>query len=162
VSTHQYPFYPGTGASDEIGRGDGVGATINIPLPAGCGDDEYAVVFDELVLPRVRQFKPDVILMSAGFDAHIADPLASMRLTTRGYAALAQRMCRLADEVAGGRLVAVLEGGYNLEGLAGGVVEMVRAMIGEGADAGVAEDRPDILPGARRAIDETRRALEGA
>jgi len=113
-STHQYPFYPGTGRLDEVGSGEGAGATINLPLPGGCGDQSFLTATDEVLLPALRRFKPDLVLVSLGFDAHWADPLASMRLTTQGYGRILLRIRSLADELCGGRLVFLLEGGYDL------------------------------------------------
>ncbi|MGH7917102.1 MAG: histone deacetylase family protein [Candidatus Binataceae bacterium] len=118
MSTHQYPFYPGTGALDEIGAAAGAGYTINAPLPAGFGDDEYLRVFDELFIPVARQFKPDFILVSAGFDCDYRDPLGSMRVSEYGFAAMTRRIKRLAAECCAGRLAIALEGGYDLEALA--------------------------------------------
>jgi acetoin utilization deacetylase AcuC-like enzyme len=121
VSTHQYPFYPGTGAAEEIGRGAGAGATVNVPCPAGFGDGELGAVFDELVGPALRRFAPDFVLVSAGFDCDGRDPLGGLRLTPAGIAKMARVCADAAREVAGGRLVAVLEGGYDLEALSDGV-----------------------------------------
>jgi acetoin utilization deacetylase AcuC-like enzyme len=109
VSLHQWPLYPGTGGPDEQAE-----TTVNVPLPAGCGDAEYARAFDEIVEPEVRRFQPDLILVSAGFDAHELDPLAGMRLTEDGFRDLARRSAAL-----GPRVAAVLEGGYYLETLPG-------------------------------------------
>ena len=107
VSLHQWPFYPGTGGPDEQAA-----TTLNVPLPAGCGDAEYARAFDEIVEPEVRRFQPDLLLVAAGFDAHEEDPLAGMRVTVDGFSDLARRSAALAPRVA-----AVLEGGYNLQTL---------------------------------------------
>ncbi len=109
VSLHQWPFYPGTG-----GPGDQEETTLNVPLPAGSGDEEYRRAFVEAVEPAVRRFGPELLLVAAGFDAHVADPLAQMRVTEAGFRELAERCARLAPRVA-----AVLEGGYNLETLPG-------------------------------------------
>ena len=125
VSTHQYPFYPGTGAATEVGQGAGAGRTLNIPCPAGFGDQELARAFDELVLPVARQFAPDFVLVSAGFDCDGRDPLGGLALTPAGIAAMARACRTLADETAGGRLVAVLEGGYDLDAIADGVATVV-------------------------------------
>ena len=103
VSLHQWPFYPFTG-----GPGTSTETTLNIPLPAGSGDDEYLAAFDELVAPAVRAFDPELVIVSAGFDAHVDDPIAQMRITERGFSELARRSAELAPRVA-----AVLEGGYN-------------------------------------------------
>jgi acetoin utilization deacetylase AcuC-like enzyme len=128
LSTHQYPFYPGTGAADETGRGKGVGGTVNLPLPAGAGDAEYGQVFDELIVPVLLEFRPDLLLVSAGFDAHEREPLASMNLTTGAYRLFAGRLRAVAEETCSGRLVIALEGGYDLEALGAGVAEVVRVL----------------------------------
>ena len=109
ASMHQWPFYPGSGGPGEGGR-----TTLNVPLPAGCGDDDYLRAFDELVAPAVRAFEPELVLVSAGFDAHVMDPLAAMRVTENGFRELARRCSSLSDRVA-----AVLEGGYDLQTLPG-------------------------------------------
>jgi len=118
VSMHQYPYYPGTGAADEIGVGPGAGFTVNLPIDVGAVDEDYRCVFSDVVLPVLRQFRPDLILVSAGFDAHERDPLAGMRLTTDGFAAMTMDLRRVAEECCGGRLAAVTEGGYDLHALA--------------------------------------------
>lgn len=118
---HQYPFYPGTGAAAERGEGKGLGFTVNVPLPAGCGDREYKKAFDEVLAPAARNFGPDFVLISAGFDAHAADPLGGMKVTTEGFAELTRIVRRIADQTARGRIVSVLEGGYNLDALAASV-----------------------------------------
>jgi len=117
VSTHQYPFYPGTGAADDVGRGKGAGFTLNVPLEAGSTDGDYAEVFKALVVPVLDQFKPELVLISAGYDAHERDPLARMRLSTGGYAGLTRSLCEVADTHCHGRIVAVTEGGYDLTAL---------------------------------------------
>lgn len=113
-STHQFPFYPGTGALGEIGEGEGVGATVNVPLCAGCGDDTYGEVTERVLIPIVRRYRPDLIVVSLGFDAHWMDPLAQMRLSLDGYGRILQHVMELADELSDGRLLFVLEGGYAL------------------------------------------------
>jgi acetoin utilization deacetylase AcuC-like enzyme len=128
ASLHQFPFYPGTGALDERGSGRGLGSTVNLPLPAGCGDGEYGAFFDDLLLPLLAEFRPEMILVSAGFDAHVRDPLAGMNVTSAGFGALAERMCALADSVCGGRLVLALEGGYDLEALGESVAAVVSVL----------------------------------
>jgi acetoin utilization deacetylase AcuC-like enzyme len=117
ASTHQFPFYPGTGAAGETGRGSGRGATLNVPLPAGTGDEEYAEVFAERILPALAGFRPDVLLLSAGFDAWRGDPLGGMAVSEEGFATWGRQLGALADQIAGGRLLAVLEGGYDLANL---------------------------------------------
>jgi acetoin utilization deacetylase AcuC-like enzyme len=130
VSTHQFPFYPGTGAADEIGRGSGEGFTVNLPLDVGAVDEDYQIVFSEVVGPVIRQFKPDLLMVSAGFDAHERDPLAGMRLTTPAFAAMTMELRRLAEECCGGRLVAVTEGGYDLRAFAESLLAVVSVLGG--------------------------------
>jgi acetoin utilization deacetylase AcuC-like enzyme len=129
-STHQYPFYPGTGAADEVGAGHGLGHTVNVPLPAGCGDAEYAAVFDAVLEPVAETYRPDLVLVSAGFDAHADDPLGDMGVSTAGFAALCHRVRAIARRHAGGRLALVLEGGYDLTALAGSVRACVEILAG--------------------------------
>jgi acetoin utilization deacetylase AcuC-like enzyme len=131
VSTHQYPFYPGTGRVEEVGVGEGRGFTLNVPLPAGCGDGEYLDAFIRLIDPVCRQFEPQFVLVSAGFDAHLRDPLASMRVSEDGFAAMARVLLRIAADHAGGRLAAVLERGYDLDALCGSVARVLEEMQGE-------------------------------
>ncbi len=131
VSTHQYPFYPGTGAATEVGRGEGAGRTLNVPLPAGFGDGEVSRAFDELVLPIARQFRPDFVLVSAGFDCDGRDPLGGLDVTPAGIAMMARACSRLAEETAGGRIVAVLEGGYDLGAIGDGVAGVLGVMRGD-------------------------------
>ncbi len=136
VSMHQYPFYPGTGRADELGGGDARGTNVNIPLPAGCGDAEYAAVFEQIVEPVVRRFRPELLLVSCGFDAHYADPLAMMSLSIDGYGALMSRLRALAEELCGGRLVAALEGGYDLDAVAWGVRRAIEVLLGPSTSSG--------------------------
>jgi acetoin utilization deacetylase AcuC-like enzyme len=117
LSTHQFPYYPGTGDVIEAGRGRGVGATVNVPMPAGCGDAEYIGALRRVLVPVARHFRPELILVSCGFDAHHDDPLASMEVSRTGFAELARIVRRLASEICGGRLAVVLEGGYAASGL---------------------------------------------
>lgn len=131
-STHQYPYYPGTGAAEEVGDEMGYGTTINVPLPAHVGDKGYLDIFRRVLAPAARRFRPQLILLSAGFDAHWLDPLASMQLSVTGYMALVEEMMALADELCHGRLVAVLEGGYNLDVLSHSVLSTLRTLSGDG------------------------------
>jgi acetoin utilization deacetylase AcuC-like enzyme len=117
VSTHQYPFYPGTGAADERGRGAGEGATVNVPLPAGSGDEVYAAALEKVVLPALEAFAPEVLMLSAGFDAWQNDPVGGMRVTADAHHDWSQRLAELAAAVCGGRVLSVLEGGYDLAAL---------------------------------------------
>ena len=125
-SIHQFPYYPGSGAADEIGSEIAYGSTINVPFPAHVGDEGYLEAFQRILMPLAREYRPEFILLSAGFDAHWLDPLASMRLTIPGYAALTKVLLELADELCHGRIVGVLEGGYNLEVLAHSVLTTLR------------------------------------
>jgi acetoin utilization deacetylase AcuC-like enzyme len=118
VSSHQYPFYPGTGAANEIGRGEGTGYTVNLPMEVGATDADFDIVYREVVIPVLQQFRPELILVSAGFDAHELDPLAGMRMTTAGYGQLTARLLNAADELCEGRIVFVTEGGYDTSALA--------------------------------------------
>ncbi len=131
VSTHQYPWYPGTGAVNDIGEGEGVGATVNIPLPARVGNEGYADVYEKIVWPVARRFRPELILVSAGFDAHWADPLGQIQLSLTGYDSLTRQLIKMADELCNGRIVFVLEGGYNLTSLSHGVLNVAYALLGE-------------------------------
>jgi acetoin utilization deacetylase AcuC-like enzyme len=132
VSAHQHPHYPGTGSVHEVGRGDGKGATVNLPLAAGCGDAEYLGVFERVIAPIARQFEPQFVLVSAGFDAHGQDPLAGMRVTTEGFGHMTRTLLRTASDCADGRCAAVLEGGYDLAALGTSVVRVLDELGGEG------------------------------
>ncbi len=118
VSLHQYPHYPGTGPADMTGVGRGTGYTLNIPMGAGAGDDEYTGAFDNLILPAIDDFKPEFILISAGFDAHRNDPLSGINLSSAMYGKMTRLLKERADSHCRGRIVSFLEGGYNLEALA--------------------------------------------
>jgi acetoin utilization deacetylase AcuC-like enzyme len=131
ISSHTYPFYPGTGHWQEVGSGEGKGATLNIPLPPGTGDDTFALLYEELVARAVRRFEPELIIVSAGYDCHWSDPLAPMRMSIAGYNRLARLIYNLADEVCHGRLVLALEGGYSLQALAAGVVGALYVLQGK-------------------------------
>jgi acetoin utilization deacetylase AcuC-like enzyme len=128
ISTHQFPFYPGSGAVNEIGVGAGEGFTINVPLPAGCTDAEYLQVFQDIVVPAAEKFQPEWILVSAGFDPHRRDPLAGMNVTEEGFGAMARSLLGLADRFADGRIAFLLEGGYDLAGLRDSVAAVLAAM----------------------------------
>jgi acetoin utilization deacetylase AcuC-like enzyme len=132
-SVHQWPLYPGTGAASERGVGTGSGYTINVPLAAGATDDAYRDVFDQILLPAANAFQPQIVLISAGFDAHANDPLAGMLVTERGFASLARRVVEIAEEHADGRVVAFLEGGYDPPALAASVVATLAELDGDDA-----------------------------
>jgi acetoin utilization deacetylase AcuC-like enzyme len=116
VSSHQYPFYPGTGAPEEVGARDGVGFTLNVPLAAGATDADYDQAYRTIIVPAVERFAPQLLLVSAGFDAHERDPLASMRVTTAGYAGIVAQLKGAADRQC--PMAVVTEGGYDLTALA--------------------------------------------
>ncbi len=164
VSTHQYPFYPGTGPAHEIGTGAGEGTTINVPLPAGVGDAGLELAFDRIVLPALRRFRPELLLVSAGFDAHHRDPLASLSATTGCFTRLAERLTAFADEACQGRVVVTLEGGYDLEAIAWGAAATVAVLLGitppiaaDDAESLIARrPEPDITP-----LVESLQALHG-
>jgi acetoin utilization deacetylase AcuC-like enzyme len=120
-STHQFPFYPGTGSARETGSGRGAGFTLNYPMPAGSGDAEYIEVFQSVLGPEIDRVQPEAILISAGFDAHLDDPLAGMSLTEKGYAALTSILREAAGRHCEGRIISLLEGGYDLQALAASV-----------------------------------------
>lgn len=162
ISTHQYPFYPGSGEVNATGEGLARGSQINVPLPQGCGDDAYRLCFQMVVLPALRRFSPDLILVSAGFDAHHRDPLAGMALSEDGFAELTRMLLSVQP-----RLAAVLEGGYNLDALGKSVVAMMETLLGDrppgsapgpGPGPGLDRRRGDaVSPEAQAAIHSARR-----
>jgi len=130
ISTHQSPFYPGTGHINQTGSGNGEGYTLNIPMPGGQGDQNYLRVFDEIIYPAAERYQPQLILVSAGFDAHWVDPLANMNLSLAGYAQLTQKLIQMAEELCEGKIVFVMEGGYDLQALAHGITNIGYALLG--------------------------------
>jgi acetoin utilization deacetylase AcuC-like enzyme len=148
-STHQHPFYPGTGGWQETGEGEGRGTTVNVPLPRGCSDEEYMRAYGEICARVVRRFRPQLLLVSAGFDAHHADPLAQEMLSVRGYFEIAMLLKELADELCGGKIVYALEGGYDHTAIAWAAQACVDTLLGNefaGDPIGPAPNiqRPDI------------------
>jgi acetoin utilization deacetylase AcuC-like enzyme len=131
-STHQAPLYPGTGFAEERGAGPGEGTTLNCPLPEGAGDEELIRVFNEKLVPAAHEFRPEFILISAGFDPHAADPLAGLRVTEQGFARLTEIVAGIAREHCQGRVVSALEGGYDLSALAGSVAAHLAALTSDG------------------------------
>jgi acetoin utilization deacetylase AcuC-like enzyme len=131
--THQSPLYPGTGDSSETGAGKGVGFTINCPFPAGTGGTAILDAYEKKLLPAARNFKPDLVMISAGFDSRIGDPLGSFHLTDENYVTMTQFVMKIAAEFAHGKIVSVLEGGYSLEGLAKAAAAHVGALASEGS-----------------------------
>lgn len=161
MSVHQYPFYPGTGSPDEIGAGAGAGSTVNCALPAGQGDSEYGAVCHDLLLPIAREFQPNLILVSAGFDAHRADPLANMSLTERGFAAMCTLIVSVANECCPGRVVLLLEGGYSLQALPASVHACLEVLRGrtETFPAGVAMATTNAIRASRDALSPYWKSL---
>lgn len=130
-STHQYPYYPGTGSISESGRGQGEYYTINVPLTPGAGDAVFVKIFRKILQPVAMEFKPELILLSAGFDTYFKDPLGGMRVTSEGFAAMTRILLNIADACCKGRLVAVLEGGYHVDGLTKSVKAVLQEMLDE-------------------------------
>ena len=129
ISTHQYPFYPGTGSRSERGIGEGEGYTVNIPMFAGSGEQEFIEVFTKEVIPSIESYHPDLIFISAGFDAHRDDPLANLELTEESFAKLTSIVAETAAKVCNGHIISILEGGYNLTALARSVEAHLKAMM---------------------------------
>jgi len=151
LSVHQYPWYPGpSGALELTGAGPGEGANVNLPLPSGSTDGVYRECFERIVLPCVREFTPDIILVSAGFDAHSEDPLSSMEVSTEGFSAMTEGIVSVAEDVCEGRVVLCLEGGYHLQSLAESAVRSARALLGGQA----ASSEPQPVGRQRRVVDD--------
>lgn len=129
ASIHHYPFYPGTGSADETGEGDGRGFTLNVPMRGGAGDDDYRRAFEERIIPGVERFKPEFLLVSAGFDAHLKDPLGGMKVQTEGFRWIMEALCAFAKEHCKGKLAVVLEGGYNVRALRDSVEAQLEVMV---------------------------------
>ncbi|HEY6012201.1 MAG TPA: histone deacetylase [Nitrospirota bacterium] len=130
-SSHQFPYYPGTGDFDELGTGEGEGFTVNAPFPTGFGDAEYLAVYDRILRPIALEYQPEFVLVSAGFDPYIKDPLGGMRVTSAGFGALASLVRSIADQTCGGKVLRTLEGGYHPDGLRDGVRAVIQAFSGE-------------------------------
>jgi acetoin utilization deacetylase AcuC-like enzyme len=132
-STHQYPFYPGSGSFNEVGRGNGEGFTVNVPLSTGYGDAEYIAIYQQILQPIALEFKPDLVLVSVGFDIYEGDPLGGMSVTPDGFAGLTRILMEIARSNCDGKLVLTLEGGYNLQGLRDSVKAVLKELRGESA-----------------------------
>jgi acetoin utilization deacetylase AcuC-like enzyme len=152
VSSHQFPFYPGTGALSEVGEGEGRGFTVNLPMPPGLGDGDYRRAYREVVEPIGRAFDPELVLVSVGFDPHRDDPIGGMAVTAAGFAELMDVCLAVASGSARGRLVAVLEGGYDLDGIAESAAAMVGRMLGRPRPA----IETTVLPGLERLLEAYR------
>lgn len=150
VSTHQFPLYPGTGSAIEVGEADGEGYTINLPLTAGGGDGVYRGAFERVILPALEQYAPELVIISAGFDASARDPLAEMSLSADAFGWMARQLREVADKSAEGRIVLALEGGYDLVALEAGLLSALRGII-EGSAVEIARDvdHPDLERAAR-------------
>jgi len=135
ISIHQYPFYPGTGAADDVGRNGGAGFTVNIPLAAGAGDADYMLLLTRLVIPILKRFNPDLLLLSSGYDAHVSDPLGGMNLSTRGFSEIIKGLQEVSEECCQGRIIAVTEGGYNLGALEECLAVTLETMTGATFDS---------------------------
>jgi acetoin utilization deacetylase AcuC-like enzyme len=157
VSSHQYPFYPGTGAAHETGTGAGKGYTVNVPLEAGATDADYQLAYTAIVLPVLEQFQPALTLVSAGFDAHERDPLASMRLSTEGFGSMVAALARVARRH--GSLAIITEGGYDLTALEESLDASLTAIQGTGADAPASHSVA--APRGERAVAAVRAAQQG-
>jgi len=134
-STHQYPHYPGTGWVDEVGKGDGAGFTVNVPLPSGTDDAGYVYALTSILVPVAREFRPEFVLVSSGFDAHITDPLASMSVTSRGFGLFTDVIMAIAKELCNERIVLTLEGGYNLDAISESVLAVFKSLIADNGDS---------------------------
>ena len=130
-STHQYPFYPGTGRIEEVGAGEGEGTTVNVPLPAWCGDEEYLQVFQQVLVPVAHRFQPQIILVSAGYDPHWADQISLMQVSIAGFAQMARILKELSSELCHNRLVFTLEGGYHTLALAHSIKATLEVLLGK-------------------------------
>lgn len=156
TSLHQYPHYPGTGWVDETGKGKGKGYTINVPFPAGTGEDLYMEAFDRLLIPAGTRFQPDLLMVSAGYDSHAGDLLCSMRLTDSSYRRMTDALLELAERFCNGRLIVTIEGGYNLKAMADSVVQTIGSMAGEEIPA---QDGP---PEQTARVGEAEKVIEAA
>jgi len=161
VSTHRSPFYPGSGDFDEVGRGSGEGCTLNLPLSYGHGDGDFLALFDQVICPVLLEYEPQLVLVSAGFDTHHADPLGGMSCTPAGYAQMTQRLLEVADQCCGGRMFLTLEGGYDLLGEAESVCEVLEMLLSEPAQRRRLEIEPE-RPRIIGQIVEQARLVYGA
>jgi acetoin utilization deacetylase AcuC-like enzyme len=162
VSLHQFPFYPGTGAATEVGEGEGKGTTVNVPLSAGAGDAVYGAAFHEVVEPVLHDFAPELIIVSAGFDAHERDPLASMRVSAQGYATMARSIARAAAASAKGRVAVLLEGGYDLGALEDSLFATLCAFSSESGAQAPQPALGEVTPAHRREISDARKIAHRA
>jgi acetoin utilization deacetylase AcuC-like enzyme len=155
VSTHQWPLYPGTGDFPELGEGSGKGFTVNFPLPSGTDDATYNLLFERAILPIGRAYRPDLLLVSAGYDAYVEDPLAGMELTSEGFAGISQSLVSLGNEVCRGKVIFLLEGGYHLRGLQASVLRSLDVLTGHSRT----ERRWEVSAGYETILEKSRRAF---
>jgi acetoin utilization deacetylase AcuC-like enzyme len=159
-STHQFPYYPGTGFVTETGSGAGKGFTVNVPLSPGPGDAEYMEIFEEILKPIALEYKPDIVFVSAGFDIYHQDPLGGMQVTPEGFANLAKIVLAFAKETCGGKVVFVLEGGYHLDGLRDSVREVLKTLRGDTLDGSRGEKLRESVD--HRMIDPVMKKVKDA
>lgn len=154
MSIHQHPLtlYPGTGFVDETGEGNGRGYTVNVPMRSRSTDADYAAVMEKIFVPLCEQFKPELLAVSAGFDAHAGDPLTDLRLSTRAYGWLSSMIIEQAERLCRGRAVFLLEGGYDLKAISGGVLNTVKAMMGEKSSPPAEPSHPEVINEVRQAL----------
>lgn len=159
-STHQYPFYPGSGTVLQSGKGKGEGFTVNVPLAGGQGDNEYARIFNELFTPIARLYRPELILVSCGFDIYDGDPLGAMHVTPAGFGYMTRVMRELAEELCGGKLLITLEGGYNLTGMRDGALSVLAELSGEEvAGIGLSTQKAALLKSTKADCPQLEQAL---
>jgi acetoin utilization deacetylase AcuC-like enzyme len=159
VSTHRYPFYPGSGWYTEVGRNGGEGYTINVPMSYGMGDADYAYVFSTIIAPAARLFGPEIILVSAGFDVHNRDPLGGMSVTEKGVAAMTRMLMDMAASACSGKLVFVLEGGYNIKGLTDSVETVINGLKGGPCHHGTVDAHHSASDGIVQIVSKVRQTI---
>jgi len=155
-STHQYPHYPGTGWLYEVGKGEGEGFTVNVPLPAGTDDDGYLHALTNILVPIAMEFSPDFVLVSVGFDAHAADPLASMNVTSRGFGRFTSLIKDIAEKNGNGRVVMALEGGYNLNAIAESALSVFNSLLSDESELRVKESEIRASEQVRVRVEEVK------
>ncbi len=157
ISIHQSPAYPGSGNLEEVGNGPGTGFTVNLPLPAGCGDFEYEICFREIIIPILDQFKPELIIVSAGQDAYLDDPLAGMSLSYYGYQMMAEQLVSASERWSAGKLLLCLEGGYHLQGQADAIVQILNAIGQWGFPVNKPQEKSEAKEYFRRRFEEIKK-----
>ncbi len=155
ISTHQFPLYPGTGDFPEIGEGAGKGFTVNFPLPARTGDATYLQLFEKAIRPIAQAYRPELVLVSAGYDAYVEDPLAGMEVTPEGFAGISQSILAMANELCGGKVIFLLEGGYHLKGLQQATLRSLDVLTGHGPASGAVQPTPSF----EAALERSRKVL---